>query len=338
MAKKKPAKKKASPKKSNNSSSSKKNPALAIVIILSMLGIVFYGVKETAEFTGEEIPKTETVKKEQKKTAKKVTPTEEEQPKNTTESEEPLEETSTNENLPEYTSSNHLYFTTSFDFAWPAYTGEDAIVEHSYFTLCYDEKNEQAKWVAYSLTSKNLANAAYKRKDNFRTDPMVSTESASPTDYKKSGYDRGHLAPAADFTWTEQGLDDSFFMSNMSPQVPGFNRGIWKKLEEQVRDWAEENDKLYIVTGPVIEKKTKKIGKNKVSVPQYYYKAILDIEEPELKAIGFLMKNEKSSKRIMTYAISIDELEEKTGLDFFPILPNELETRLEREVNKGLWD
>ena len=347
MAKKKAAPKKKIPTKKNNNSS-KGKPAVLIIILLLVSGIIFYGVNETGEFTGNTIAKKEPAKEEKASSSsnkikkKELEKSDSEESRKIDSSDisslDGQEENSTlNENLPDYSNSGEYYYTNSFDFAWPAYTQDDAIVEHQFYTLAYNEKTEQAKWIAYSLSSANLKNAQFKRKDNFKSDPDVSTESASPTDYAKSGYDRGHLAPAADFTWTKEGLDESFYMSNMSPQVPGFNRGIWKKLEEQVRTWAKENHKLYIVTGPVVQKRADKIGKNKVSVPQYYYKVILDIQEPELKAIGFLMKNEKSSKDIMAFAMSIDDLEEFTGLDFFPSIPDELEGKLEKAFDKGLW-
>lgn len=346
MAKKKAAPKKKSTTKKNQGSKGK--PAVVIVILLVVFGIIFYGLNETGKFTGESIDKKQPIKKETSTTpAKKENKKENTNPEpqdskridsSDISSQDGLKEgSSANKNLPDYSNSEEYYYTSSFDFAWPAYIQDDAIVEHQFYTLAYNEKTEQAVWIAYSLSADNLKNAKFKRKDNFKSDPDVSTESASPTDYAKSGYDRGHLAPAADFTWTKEGLDESFYMSNMSPQVPGFNRGIWKKLEEQVRTWAKENHKLYIVTGPVVEKRADRIGKSKVSIPQYYYKAILDIQEPELKAIGFLMKNEKSSKEIMSFAMSIDELEEATGLDFFPSVPDELEGKLESLLDKKAW-
>lgn len=346
MAKKKAAPKKKSPTKKKNSGS-KGKPIVVITILVVVFGIIFYGVNETGEFTGTNTSKKKSIKEET--TSSKPESKKKDSPNPATKNSKKIdssdissldgqmEEPSSNENLPDYSNSEEYYYTSSFDFAWPAYTQNDAVVEHQFYTLAYNEKTEQANWIAYSLSADNLKNAQFKRKDNFKSDPDVSTESASPTDYAKSGYDRGHLAPAADFTWTEDGLDESFYMSNISPQLPGFNRGIWKKLEEQVRTWAKNNHKLYIVTGPVVQKRADKIGKNKVSVPQYYYKAILDIQEPELKAIGFLLKNEKSSKDIMSFAMSIDELEEFTGLDFFPLVPDELEGKLERAFDKKAW-
>ena len=144
-----------------------------------------------------------------------------------------VETVETNKNLPVYSEDDNYYYSSSFDFTWPAYSQKDAIVEHEYYTLRYNEKTEQADWVAYTLKKVNLDNSKFKRTDNFREDPDVKTKSATLADYKGSGYDRGHLAPAADFAWTKNGMSESFYMSNMSPQQPDFNRGIWKKLEER---------------------------------------------------------------------------------------------------------
>lgn len=230
-----------------------------------------------------------------------------------------------------------LYFTAAFDFSWPAYSATDAVIERPYYTIRYNEEHEQAMWVAYKLVADSLALPTFDRKDDFREDTRVRTGSASLADYKGSGYDRGHLAPAADFSYDEFALSQSFYMSNMSPQDPSFNRGIWKKLEDQVRDWAKANNAVYVVTGPVLNKKFKTIGKNEVSVPEYYYKIVLDIEKPEVKAIAFLMKNEKSSAELSSFVVTIDEIEKLTQLDFFPTIPDELENALEATKQPAKW-
>ena len=129
----------------------------------------------------------------------------------------------------------------TFDYL-PLMEHGDEIVKHTAFTLCYSEAHEQAKWVAYHLTAEMCDNSGEERTNNFRTDPDVKTGSASPEDYKKSGFDRGHLCPAGDMGWSEQTMSESFFMSNMSPQAPSFNRGIWKKLEEQIRVFRKNNN------------------------------------------------------------------------------------------------
>lgn len=230
-----------------------------------------------------------------------------------------------------------LYFTKAFDFAWPAYETSQAIIERPYYTLRYSEEHEQAVWVAYTLFADSLKQTTFERKDDFREDSRVKTGSASLNDYKGSGYDRGHLAPAADFSYSEFALSQSFFMSNMSPQDPSFNRGIWKKLEDRVRTWAIENDQIYVVTGPVLNKKYKTIGSNQVSVPEYYYKIILDMRKPEIKAIAFLMKNEASSAPVSSFVVTIDSVEQLTGLDFFPGISDELENALESSLMTSKW-
>jgi len=233
--------------------------------------------------------------------------------------------------------SYDTYFTKAFDFAWPAYDASEAIIERPYYTIRYNETHEQAMWVAYKLHADSLSQEKYKRKDDFRKDPRVRTGSATLADYKGSGYDRGHLAPAADFSYDEFALSQSFFMSNMSPQAPSFNRGIWKKLEDQVRDWAMESNEIYIITGPVLENDLSAIGANNVSIPKYYYKVIIDVQKPEIKAIAFLMANEGSKSPLKEFEVSIDRIEELTNLDFFPALPDQLETYLESGVTASKW-
>ncbi len=232
---------------------------------------------------------------------------------------------------------NRYYYTSSFDFAWPAYSQDDLVVEHEGYTLSYDEEIEQPKWVAYKITAANLKKKVAVRKDNFRPDAYVRTTSAHPDDYKNSGYDRGHLAAAADFAWSQEAMDGTFYMSNMSPQAPEFNRGVWKKLEEKVRGWGVTNSELFVVTGPIVERGAKKIGKNKVAVPQKYYKVVLDLSEPEVKGIGFILKNEGTTRDVMEFAVTIDSIEKITHLDFFPMVPDDLENALESSINKSLW-
>ncbi len=222
-------------------------------------------------------------------------------------------------------------------YLFPKKEAGKEIIKHYAYSLQYDEKHEQADWVAYLLTKEHLSGNA-KRKDNFRADKSVSTHSANVKDYKNSGYDRGHLAPAADMKWSDQAMSESFFMSNMSPQKPRFNRGIWKDLELQVRKWADKDSKLFIVTGPILTDELKKtIGDNKVTVPDSYYKVILDIQEPEIKAIGLVIPNKKGEKALKAYSMSVDEVERLTGIDFFERLPNKFEDELESKYNPELW-
>jgi len=175
------------------------------------------------------------------------------------------------------------------------------------------------------------------RTNDFREDYKVKTGSASLLDYKGSGYDRGHLAPAADFKWSSTAMSESFFMSNMSPQHPSFNRGIWKKLEGSVRNWADDNSEIYVVTGPILTSSNSTIGYNGVSIPNYYYKVILDYHEPELKGIGFILPNQKSSRSLQSFAVTIDEVERRTGINFYHSLPDKIEEQIESNIDIGKW-
>jgi endonuclease G len=124
------------------------------------------------------------------------------------------------------------------------------VIHHKYYTLAYSEKHEQAVWVKYTLVKEHVGGEE-PRANQFYVDPLVSTQSANDGDYYKSGYDRGHSAPAADMSWSADAIRESFYYSNMSPQVPSFNRGIWKKLEEMVRRWAVQYDSVRVIAGPV---------------------------------------------------------------------------------------
>ncbi|MBN2881799.1 DNA/RNA non-specific endonuclease [Candidatus Woesearchaeota archaeon] len=212
---------------------------------------------------------------------------------------------------------------------------EGELVNHTYYSLSYNEKHEQANWVFYMLYSE-IINGNTSRTDDFREDPLVSTGSASLEDYKGSGYDRGHLCPAGSMTMNKTSMSESFYLSNMVPQDPSCNRGKWKSLEDKVRDWVMKEDTLYIVTGPIFEDIIEKIGDNQVTVSGYFYKIIYDPTGTE-KMIAFIMPNAKMDNDISFYATSVDEVEELTNIDFFPIFDDNLEDLLEQEAAFDEW-
>lgn len=214
---------------------------------------------------------------------------------------------------------------------------------HTYcgFTLCYRESYEVAEWVSYVLTKEETIHVTG-RSNNFRKDPAISTGSATLADYKKSGYDRGHLAPAADMEWSKESVSDSFFMSNMTPQKPDFNRGIWGKLEHQVRDWAKEHGEVVVITGPILEKPSTgyaSIGSNKVAVPEYFYKVLLAKDKNnKYHAIGFILPNTGYDKSFMKFCVTVDEVERRTSLDFFELLDDETENSIELKFDIDFWN
>lgn len=217
--------------------------------------------------------------------------------------------------------------------------GKGAVVYHNTYALSYAEEHELAEWVAYRLSKAELEQPWLKRRDKFSPDPAVATGSADPADYKRSGYERGHLLPVADRAYSRAAMDETFFMSNISPQDRHFNGGVWRELEELVRDWAKTSGQLYVVTGPILGEEPKgKIGNNKVTVPKAYYKVVLDIEEPLQRGIGFVIPNSITNERLPTFALPIDSVEQLTGLDFFAeFMPEDVEKELEANGDASLW-
>ncbi|MGY5354450.1 DNA/RNA non-specific endonuclease [Wenyingzhuangia sp. IMCC45467] len=222
-------------------------------------------------------------------------------------------------------SVNHT--NTEYGFQKFLPTASNKIYHHTYYSLSYNEKHEQADWVYYLLT-KEYVNGTAKRKDNFRADDLITTKSASLQDYKKSGYDRGHLCAAADMKINKTAMSETFFLSNMSPQLPGLNRGEWKKLEDKVRDWAIQEDSILVVTGPVFKDNIKQIGENQVTIPGYYYKVIYDLTKPQ-KMTAFILPHQAKPQSFMNYQTTVNEVEKITGIDFFSILEDEFEEQLE---------
>ena len=220
---------------------------------------------------------------------------------------------------------------------YPKIDSGEYIIHHQYYDLVYDEQHEQAKWIFYKLYPGYL-NGPYKRKNDFRVDPKVISNSANHNDYRGSGYDRGHLMPAADMTWSEVALSESFYYSNMSPQHPSFNRGVWKRLESKVRSWCAESDSLFVTTGPVFNTIFGVIGPNKVAVPGAYFKVIIRFKQNIKEGIAFLLPNTSSKNLLETFVYSIDSLEQVVGIDFFHYQNEEFQRNIESSMDIAMWD
>jgi len=210
------------------------------------------------------------------------------------------------------------------------------LIDHTYYTLSYNEAHEQAEWVAYELTPGRVY-GQLPRHNNFRTDEAVPTGSATPEDYRASGYDRGHLVPAGDMKFDARAMDETFFLSNISPQKKEFNSGIWNELEKLVRKWAIEYEHLYVICGPVLSNPLERIGPNGVSVPSHYYKILFDDRAPETKMIAFLIPHQASDEALINFVVPVDEVEQLTGIDFFPGFDQRLTDSLEANSRVDLW-
>ena len=223
----------------------------------------------------------------------------------------------------------------TFDYQPTEISGHQ-VLEYTQFMLSYNEEHEQADWVAYELSDAE-ATMDMDRCNCFKSDATITSSSASKSDYTSTGFDRGHLCPAADNNMSEEANEESFLMSNMSPQLPGFNRGIWGDLEEWVRNQAEYHTRIYVVTGPVFVNNLGTIGSNEVTIPGYFYKVILRFDGDSPQTIGFLLPHANSYGNIKDYIVPVNAIETMTGLDFFPALDDSNENRAESQYYMKKW-
>jgi len=232
--------------------------------------------------------------------------------------------------------SKSVTFQENDPFAYLPTSTTKQVIKHSYFALSYNEKYEQAEWVSYFLRSQNEGIGHYKR-PRFINDPKVTTESADTDNYKKSGYDRGHLCAAADMRFSKTAYDETFYTSNISPQKHNFNGGIWKLLEEKSRYWATKYNGIYVVTGGILQKGLPTIGSEKVAIPNYFYKILYCNFKGKDKMVAFLMPSVKSKDPLYKFVVSVDSVEKMTGIDFFPQLNDAIEKELESKSDYKAW-
>lgn len=225
------------------------------------------------------------------------------------------------------TNTNEFFLPTST-------TGQ--IVHHEHYSLSYSETHEQAEWVAYELKTSHLSNTNFKR-PYFEIDKAVKTGAAHWRNYKQSGYDRGHLCPAGDRRFSKEAHDETFLTSNISPQEHQFNAGIWNTLEQKVRYWASKYDGVFVVTGGVLKGNMKTIGDEDVSVPNQFYKVLIDTNTGNTKMIAFLIPHIDSNQPLYKFVVPVDEVEALTGIDFFAELDDSIENKLEASSSYKGW-
>ncbi|RXG12708.1 DNA/RNA non-specific endonuclease [Leeuwenhoekiella aestuarii] len=212
----------------------------------------------------------------------------------------------------------------------------NTLVHHQYYTLSYNEAAEQAAWVAYMLTRDQLKSVEVSR-PYFDIDAAVGTGAADWRNYKNSGYDRGHLCPAGDRSFSSQAYNETFLTSNISPQLHEFNGGVWNRLENKIRDWARKYDKVTIITGGVLADPLATIGHENVIVPRAFYKIVLRETASGYTCLAFLIPHSESDRDLKAFVVSVDSLEAVTGIDFFPKLVDSEENRIEKEKLLKDW-
>lgn len=211
------------------------------------------------------------------------------------------------------------------------------IIQHAGYIVSYNPTLRIPNWVAYELTAEET-NGEVERSDTFLPDPLVKGDPVQTSDYTRSGYDRGHMAPAADMRWSEQAMLESFYMTNICPQNHNLNKGDWNDLEIKVRSWARYFGHVYVCCGPIVAPGYETIGTyRKIAVPQAFFKVILAEKNGRYEAIGFIMPNEAGHQQLSAYAFAIDDVELRTGLDFFPALPDEEENAIEAAYALDPW-
>ena len=205
------------------------------------------------------------------------------------------------------------------------------------YIASYNKSTKLPNWVAWHLTPGRTEGPAKRSGVDFEADMDVPAPRAEDSDYYGSGYDRGHMCPAADNKFSVEAMRESFLFTNMCPQNGNLNRGDWNEMEMACRRWAEEYDGLYIVCGPILYKgRHKTIGKNKVTVPEAFFKVVLRTGDNP-KAIGFVYKNAGGNRPKGDYVNTVDEVERLTGIDFFPSLPDDVERRVEATADLADW-
>lgn len=221
-----------------------------------------------------------------------------------------------------------------FDYLPSSTTNQ--IIKHLYYTLSYKEDKEQAEWVAYELKGSNSKKNTFKR-PFFVKDPNVISGSADWKNYKNSGYDKGHLCPAGDMVFDKRAYNETFFTSNIAPQLHDFNDGIWNKLEQKTRYWSVKYERLYVITGGILSSDLETIGKEKVAIPNYFYKIIGSDFGGKFKMIAFLIPHAKSNKPLYDFVVSVDTIEKITRINFFPKLEDRIENNLEKKCDYKEW-
>ena len=235
--------------------------------------------------------------------------------------------------------SAELYSTPSALMEIPTVTQGDIIVTHDGYTLSYNAAAKIPEWVAYELTSEETKGEADRDEITFKMDPDIKVRQAMREDYSGSGWTKGHMACAGDFHWDEDAMAQTFYLSNICPQNEELNGGDWNYLEKQVRRWARDYGRVWVVSGPIIGTgKYGTIGERDVAVPDSFFKAVLVQNKGKFHSIAFVMDNDDRRYYLSDCALTVNELEELTGLDFFPSLSDDVEESVEGRYDFRIWD
>lgn len=217
---------------------------------------------------------------------------------------------------------------------------EDLKLQHTGFVVSYNPSKCTPSWVAWKLTSEETKGSISRQDYDYAPDPMLAVRyQVEKQEYANSGYDRGHMCPAGDMVWSSSAMNECHYMTNICPQVPKLNQEYWERLESACRRWAYFYGSIYIVCGPVYNSDNNiTIGTiHAIAVPDGFFKVVIALVEGEEKGIGFYYRNDEVRQTMENAALSIEQVEEMTGYDFFADLPDELERRIESQNKLSSW-
>lgn len=212
----------------------------------------------------------------------------------------------------------------------------EQILRRTSYIVSYNKETKNPNWVAWKLTAEHT-DGVYPRLKNFHEESEVLEPRATPQDYRGSGWSRGHMCPAGDNKWSREAMYDSFSLVNVCPQNSKLNSGVWNCIETDCRRWARQYGEVYIVCGPVfMNKKHETIGPNVVMVPEAFFKVVLCLMG-DPKALGIVVRNTEGTKKKDLYYNTVDQVEQITGYDFFPSLPDDIENKVEAQADINDW-
>ncbi len=206
------------------------------------------------------------------------------------------------------------------------------------YTVYFNKDTHLPNCTVYELTRQETQGKVPRAK-KFQEDPNLDG-SATHSDYTNSGYDRGHMVPAGDMKWNEQAMQECFYMTNIVPQKKALNSGAWNSLEQKIRNWADRDSALIVITGPIVKNEdlNNTIGDNNVVIPSSIFKVVLAPFVTPIRAIAFIYPNQKAKGGLAKHVVSVDDVETATGMDFFSILPDDLETQIESTSDINQWN
>lgn len=221
----------------------------------------------------------------------------------------------------------------------PVINSKDVIIRHKGYTVSYNTDACIPEWVAYELTDDETRGDAEREDAIFQMDPQYRKTQAMREDYSGSGWTKGHMACAGDFHWDKEALDETFYLTNICPQDEELNKGDWNYLEKQIRYWARDNGKVWVVSGPIIgDNIYGTIGDRDVVVPDSFFKAVLLQKKGKYHSIAFVMDNDDKRYFLYDCSMTVNELEDLTGLDFFPELYDSVEESVESKIDYSIWN